>query len=63
LTDPIVIDTDFKSKQRWRDKRSPYHHQATNLITTVVRFCNATIRSNPLPWFNSTEGRLLIAAK
>jgi hypothetical protein len=32
LTDPIVIDTpdDFKSKQRWRDKLSPYHHQATN---------------------------------
>jgi SNF2 family DNA or RNA helicase len=39
LTDPIVIDTpgDFKSKQRWRDRLSPYHHQATNLITFCRR--------------------------
>jgi SNF2 family DNA or RNA helicase len=39
LADPIVIDTpdDFKSKQRWRDKLSPYHHQATNLITFCRR--------------------------
>jgi hypothetical protein len=39
LTDPIVIDTpdDFKSKQRWRDKLSPYHHQATKLITFCRR--------------------------
>jgi SNF2 family DNA or RNA helicase len=39
LTDPIVIDTpdDFKSKQRWRDKLSPYHHQVANLITFCRR--------------------------
>jgi SNF2 family DNA or RNA helicase len=39
LTDPIVIDTpdDFNSKQRWRDKLTPYHHQVTNLITFCRR--------------------------
>jgi len=39
LTDPIVIDTpdDFKSKQRWRDRLTPYHHQVTNLITFCRR--------------------------
>jgi superfamily II DNA or RNA helicase len=39
LADPIVINTpdDFKSKQRWRDKLSPYHHQVTNLITFCRR--------------------------
>lgn len=39
LTDPIVIDgpDDFKSKQRWRDRLSPYHHQVSNLITFCRR--------------------------
>jgi superfamily II DNA or RNA helicase len=39
LTDPIVIENadDFKSKQRWRDRLTPYHHQVTNLITFCRR--------------------------
>jgi hypothetical protein len=28
---------DFKSKQRWRDKLNPYHHEVTNLITFCRR--------------------------
>lgn len=39
LTDPIVIvgPDDFKSRQRWRDKLTPYHHQVTNLVTFCRR--------------------------
>jgi superfamily II DNA or RNA helicase len=39
LADPIVIESadDFKSKQRWREKLTPYHHQVTNLITFCRR--------------------------
>lgn len=39
LTDPIVIESadDFKSKRRWQDKLTPYHHQVTNLITFCRR--------------------------
>jgi superfamily II DNA or RNA helicase len=39
LADPIVIEgpEDFKSKQHWRDKLEPFHHQVTNLITYCRR--------------------------
>ena len=39
LLDPIVIESrkDFKSKQRWRDSLTPYHHQVNNLITFCRR--------------------------
>lgn len=39
LVDPIVIENadDFKSKQEWREKLEPYHHQVTNLITFCRR--------------------------
>lgn len=39
LTDPIVIDgpDDFKSKQTWRDRLNPYHHQVKNLLTFCRR--------------------------
>jgi hypothetical protein len=39
LTDPIVVDgeDDFKSKPRWSDRLTPYHHQVTNLITFCRR--------------------------
>src|SRR6266849_1837510 len=39
LTDPIVIESadDVKSKQRWHDRLTPYHHQVTNLITFCRR--------------------------
>lgn len=39
LADPIVIESpdDFKSRIRWRDRVTPYHHQVTNLITFCRR--------------------------
>jgi superfamily II DNA or RNA helicase len=39
LTDPIVIESadDFKSKQRWKERLDPYHHQVSNLITFCRR--------------------------
>jgi SNF2 family DNA or RNA helicase len=39
LTEPIVIQNadDLKSKQRWRDRITPFHHQVTNLITFCRR--------------------------
>lgn len=39
LTEPIVIQSadDLKSKQRWRDHVTPFHHQVTNLITFCRR--------------------------
>jgi len=39
LTEPIVIQNadDLKSKQRWRDRVTPFHHQVTNLITFCRR--------------------------
>lgn len=39
LTDPIVIERaeDFKSTYRWRDRLTPYLHQASNLITFCRR--------------------------
>jgi superfamily II DNA or RNA helicase len=39
LVDPIVIENqeDFKSRQEWREKLEPYHHQVNNLITFCRR--------------------------
>lgn len=39
LTEPIVIQNvdDLKSRQRWRDRVTPFHHQVTNLITFCRR--------------------------
>jgi SNF2 family DNA or RNA helicase len=39
LTDPIVIESeeDFKSKPRWLERLTPYHHQVLNLVTFCRR--------------------------